>query len=216
MLRGTFFQWAFRFTVIVLLCAIFSVTGASPGSKENQSSRQGANLVKNPGFEEDNDRDGTPDGWYLCNGHRANNLRMAYVIDRNVFHRGKASMLFFSGRKVANDGLAQDVLVEQGKTYQFRAWIRREDMKAFSQESPTRIILTMLDAEGKGTDSAYNMDVWLKKDREWEKVEKDIVVPESARSIRIWIFMSQSTGWGWFDDIEVRCVVDKENIFSTP
>lgn len=194
----------FRFTVIVSLCTFFSITRAGPSSKEEPSSRQGVNLVKNHGFEEDKDGDGTPDGWYLCNGHRTDNLRMAYVIDEDIFHGGKASVLFFSGRKIDNDGLAQDVSVEPGKTYQFSAWLRRDGMKAFSRESPTRIILTMLDADGKGTNKAYNMDVWLKKDRQWEKGEKDIVVPESACGIRIWIFMSQSTGCGWFDDIEIR------------
>ena len=206
----------FGFGLIVLLSIAFPIVGGSEISMEKGYLGQGVNLVKNPGFEEDKDGDGTPDGWYLCSGHRTNNLRMTYVIDKEVFHGGNASVLFFSECKIDNDGLAQDVKVEPGKTYQFRAWLRREDMKAFSQESPTRIILTMLDAEGKGTNKAYNMDVWPKKDKKWEKVEKDIVVPESACGIGIWIFMSQSTGRGWFDDIELRCLEDRKNLSNIP
>jgi hypothetical protein len=89
----------------------------------------GQNLVSNPGFEEDQDRDGLPDGWRRYAHELPETALEALTLDTQIAHGGKASAKI----SVSNlekprllSWVSPDFAVQPGQRLGGSAWVRTD------------------------------------------------------------------------------------------
>lgn len=169
-------------------------------------------LLPNPGFEEDGDGDGSPDGWSFSwrDTHSTDGERGVvkhepdFALDTDVQHGGRASVRI-GVRRAVDDGVWSTQLLEHPagtKYYRVTAWIKTQDM----HEGEARIAGVCHAADGKWLSANYGIIV-VNQDRDWTQYTGYWEVhPQTKRiRMRLWLnFRYTGTGTVWFDDVSLE------------
>jgi predicted amidohydrolase len=167
------------------------------------------NLVANPGFEEDRDRDGWPDGWKSTSPDEV--LRPVFERETGGVRSGQSAMAIRAASDrgathTSSNGAVplykfgyvyQDVPVEKGATYEFIVRCRTEGL-----DNPNRSVLVNLVWGGEGHYDNFLSEWtargdWLEGRQKFRHRHGDVV--------RLMLmFRHEGTGGVVFDDIEVR------------
>lgn len=140
------------------------------------------NLIRNPGFESDADRDGKPDGWQTAEGSH---------LDAKVKHTGEVSLF------VAGSALQVPIAVKPQTGYRWSVWVKR------AEQGLTRLFVG--DVVGNGIASTDNggsgMSAWSGA-FDWQRFELAFRSGEHSR-ISLYLIPMGSKEQAWFDDLEL-------------
>ncbi len=152
-----------------------------------------ADLVKNPGFEEVDEK-GAPVGW---SGSPA-----VYQTDTEMKHSGERSLRFHNLDAANYQLCSQNVPLERDRLYEFSVWVKTEGLKG--EDSGATICLEWWTKAGKYLGGSYPAGV--KGDSDWTRVHAvSGRVPAEAERCNITVYCRKGmTGTAWFDDVELK------------
>ena len=102
--------------------------------------------------------------------------------------------------------VSQDIEVQGGKTYQFRSWVKTEEIVS-SQGARMRVTLF----EGsQQLDLLYSTRYTGTND--WTEIVMDVKVPENADMVRAQLFFEVGTGTAMFDDLSFELINPAESL----
>ncbi|MFQ5809755.1 MAG: hypothetical protein ACE5JM_09075, partial [Armatimonadota bacterium] len=191
-------------TPLVLLAALVTVL-ARPCSAQPAA----ALPIPNPGFEDDADADGVPDGWSFAweathQGDRERGIqkqRPDFGLDTRVFHSGARSIRVDVARAV-DDGVWSTGTLDHlpgVKYYKVTAWIRTEGL----QDSDARVAVICHAADGKWLGANYGA-ITAATNRDWTQYTGYVQCPPDTAKVRLRLWMNfnyTGTGAAWYDDI---------------
>jgi len=194
--------------LLMMLMATVLCTLASVAVTQEQ------NLIRNPGFEIDENGDGTPDDWSFAwesthNNDAERGIRKQepdWAWDTEVKHAGTASVRCGVSRPVDDGVWTQDAIeVPEGAKYlRVRAWCRAQDVN----DGAGTVGIVFLGEGGKWLGAQYSAIAAI-ADGDWTQYTGYVEVPGGARTIRLrcWVNFSYSgTGTFWLDDLELVSV----------
>jgi hypothetical protein len=170
---------------------------------------QAALAIPNPGFEDDADGDGVPDGWTFSweathQGDSDRGIRKQkpdYGLDTRVVHSGRHSVRVGVQRPV-DDGVWSSAPLDHVpgvRYYKVTAWIRTEGLKG----SDARVAVVCTGADGKWLGASYGA-ITAATDRDWTLYTGYAECPKGTAKVRLRLWMNfnySGTGTAWFDDI---------------
>ena len=173
------------------------------------------NLVRNPSFERDEDKDGVPDHWApfeLCTPHRTTKC----ILDAQTAHAGERSAMVEQGHLylviTGTMGWIQRGLVEHagGKTFRVSAYVRAGKpaknnpyVKTFF---PTRVRLYLFGEDPKrGADYTGAASPIFDVGPEWQRIVHTVTFPSNITKASLILAREAQRGGGdvWFDSVEV-------------
>jgi hypothetical protein len=155
------------------------------------------NLVSNPGFEQDANGDGLPDGWSLPEGMVA--------WDDAAKHGGGRSLRFTNASKETYRLITQELPLKPGQRYHFSAWVRGENVRDGDPwNDGAGICMEWHDAQGKWLGGSYPSCSTGTFD--WAQVSETAgPLPEGVAGGHVVLYLRRSnTGTAWFDDVVVQ------------
>ena len=173
----------------VFACLLIGAfTATAPGADNT------ANLVKNPGFEQDADGDGVPDAWRWAGDRRLVTQTLALDKGRDGHHSARlACSRYEPGNPAAHAMLCQmDVPVRRGKLYHVTLWAKAEKITS-------DVVFIALSDTSCWADCGLQ-DAFVPTPR-WQRYEfifrakRDCL---KAGRFQIWF---QSTGTLWVEDV---------------
>lgn len=158
----------------------------------------GPNLAPNPGFERASTASRTAAGW---RGDKA-----VYSRHTNAVHSGTASLRFTNTDPGTYRLCSVTVPAKAGLKYGFGAWVRTRGITG--EESGATLCLEWVDRENKWLGGAYPNGI--KGTRDWTRVQCPVAhVPTNAVRVVLSCYVRKGmTGEAWFDDVELRRVID--------
>jgi len=94
-----------------------------------------ANLITNPGFEQDENKDGVPGGWEKH--QRGAHWIMKCLLDKETAHSGNACAKLTSPEPVRGGFRQKGIPIEGGKEYIFKFWEKSEGLEGSGEERNT-------------------------------------------------------------------------------
>lgn len=159
----------------------------------------GRNLVANPGFEQDADGDGQPDGWNLPPG------QCAWVADEPA--SGERCLRFTSTDKENYRLVTAPVAILPGVRYRIAAMVRGKDVRDGDVHSQgAGLCIEWMDAKGTWLGGHY--PTCKGGTFGWTRLEGETgpVPEEAARGHVVLYLRKHNTGTAWFDDIAVKAI----------
>jgi len=169
----------------------------------------GQGLLPNPGFEQDADGDGLPDGWRFSwrNTHSGDATRAVpktkpdFGWDKTTFHSGRASVRIGVARSTDDGVWTAELPLPAPRPRYFRvtAWIKTQHIA----NTDARVAGVCLGPKGEWLSADYGVIV-ANRDRDWTLYSGYWELhPKTARiRVRLWLnFHYTGTGTAWFDDI---------------
>lgn len=175
---------------------------------------QGKNLVRNPGFEELD-----ASGWIKEWGKwLPSTPPPEIVIDRNA-HSGERAVCL-RGKEVVRGKVDQRIKVQGGHGYKVSAWVRTQDISAPGEAAVLRLqwlasktwdIISTTERTVRETSdnvrvglSDGNLYFWLSSQAgNWEEMSAVVVAPENAKYVALELFIWNSKGSIWWDDVQI-------------
>jgi hypothetical protein len=152
------------------------------------------NLVKNPGFEKDDDGNNLPDEWTVIRGN--------FALDSGMKYKEGRSLRATTADPGVNPAVCQTVLCRQHNEYYFRAWVRGQGVAG----AGAGVFMDWFDGAGRYIAGQY--PAGLAGSFEWTLVEDRLVIPDGAASVRFGChLLPGTTGTVWFDATGVEPVV---------
>ncbi|MDX6319960.1 MAG: hypothetical protein QOD35_3360 [Nocardioidaceae bacterium] len=160
------------------------------------------NLLPNPGFETDANRNDIPDHWRLMSG----TVRPRWVSDQA--HTGTRSIRFHSPSIGTSTTLQTTVAVRPDTYYTAGSWIRSRNVKpaAATAEpetgpSPVRLKIKQFDGStAVKTDQAYGYTDTVG----WYRKFVGFKTQPNVTSVRVFAQIVHGSGTVWFDDLQVN------------
>ncbi len=154
-------------------------------------SLNGANLVRNPGFEEVAPG-GVPSAW--------NEVKPVYRVEDGAGRNGSRGMAYENRDPAFYRFPGQRLELQPGSLYRFSVWVRTEGLEG--DESGATLCLEWSDRNGQWLGGAYPHGI--RGTHEWHRIEGSAKIPENAGSVRLSPYVRKGmTGRAWFDDIAV-------------
>jgi hypothetical protein len=162
------------------------------------------NLVENPGFEQDDDGDGTPDGWRLQSG------RSRPVLDREVAHGGAASLRLTNRAVEVSGSVVSEIPVRAGRYYTVSVWMRTDAVQPTLPSmaaTPPRLEATQLRADGPGkTFSAFGYT----DTTGWNRFFVGFQAEPEVERVQLRAVLDDGSGTVWFDDVHLSELLGKQ------
>lgn len=175
---------------------------------------QEANLIRNPGFEDDANGDGMPDNWSFAwqsthSGDAERGIAKQepdWGWDTETKHSGAASVRCGNSRPVDDGVWTQDgiQLPEGAKYVRLRAWCRAQNVN----DGAGTVGIVFLGEDGKWLGAQYSA-IAVISECDWTQYTGYAQVPQGTRALRLrcWTnFNYSGTGTFWFDDLELVTV----------
>ncbi len=146
------------------------------------------NLLRNPGFEGDADKDGLPDGW-------AASLAFTAALSAHA-HGGKVALqLRGIGGEAAPLAVQRNVEIEAGRKYRFSAWIKTES------DVQTRFYVEW------HTDTFHAFCLpWTRGTGDWQKLEYEFTALPDPQGQAYAVVQVRGEGVAYFDDVRLELV----------
>lgn len=185
-----------------------AATALSAAAADKEKARP--NLLPNPGFEEDNNRDGRPDRW-SCQPDGAE-PEGAVALDSTERHGGKYSVRIRNRQDSSYSKILVSIPESKPDTdYVASCWIKVDEVVTLHQRLSPGAKLFIGDEKGNTLTASKRI---LKTPAgKWQRV----VVPFNTRQRRMGsfiLYLCQGKGTVWFDDVEL--VEGTEPIESSP
>ncbi len=154
----------------------------------------GKNLVRNPGFELDADRDGVPDGWQAAGDAASVSQTLSLDVGRQGGRCARLTCTRFSRRTPASHAMVcqMDVPVGRGATYRVAFWAKAREIEA-------EVVSVALSDTRDWTNCGLNASFCPTS--EWRPYEFIFTATRTVGSgtrFQIWF---GSTGTLWLDDV---------------
>ncbi len=155
------------------------------------------NLLTNPSFEIDQDRDLLPDGWKP----EAFQSKGKIAWDDTVSRTGKASLRIADPGSRPNGHWKENIArwvgdvrpIQPGTKYKLEAWIKTKELKATS-----RVILAWQDGHNWISEDATNS---IDGTSDWKRVSLTATAPKGATEVRVLFEVGYGNGTAWLDDV---------------
>jgi hypothetical protein len=147
--------------------------------------------LQNPGFEQDADGDGLPDGWYPADLNAEGEAQ--FLWDGTVVKEGKRS----AGGQYSGDGRMswlQLVAVKPDTTYQFSGFLKSQILDGVAAYQ-----LWFVDELGGPLGEPITVAAH-QGSTDWVKDEIEVQSPSGAAAVQIWAQII-ADGRAWFDDV---------------
>ena len=147
--------------------------------------------LQNPGFEQDADGDGLPDGWYAADLNAEGEAQ--FLWDGTVVKEGQRS----AGGQYSGDGRMswlQVVAVQPETTYQFSGYLKSQIL-----EGVVAYQLWFVDELGGPLGEPITVAAH-QGSTDWVKDEIEVLSPPEAAAVQIWGQII-ADGRAWFDDV---------------
>ena len=158
------------------------------------------NFAANPSFEEDHNRDGTPDGWRPYAYESPARLDWETSLARTGTRSLKISDSFREGeqrdwKRCTGRWVAARRPIQPGTPYRLETWVKTRDV----------------------TGQAYAHLAWQRGNKwlsevatprltgtnDWHKLTVEALAPEQADTVVVSLNLARSKGTAWFDDVKV-------------
>ena len=150
-----------------------------------------SDTLQNPGFEEDADGDGLPDGWYPADLNAEGDAQ--FLWDGTVVKEGKHS----AGGQYQGEGRMswlQVVRVEPGADYRFSGWLKAQIL-----EGVVAYQISFVDELGGPLGEPVTVAA-QQGSSDWVEGEIEVQAPPDAAAVQIWGQII-ADGRAWFDDV---------------
>lgn len=158
------------------------------------------NLVTNPSFEEDRDRDTFPDGWRPYAFDSPARLEWDDAVSRTGKRSFKITDSFRSGdqrdwKRCTGRWVAMARPIEPGSEYKLEVWVKTEGVtgQAYAHlawQRGSRWLNETATERASGTE-------------DWRKLTVTAVAPAEADALIVSLNLARSKGSAWFDDVKV-------------
>ncbi len=159
--------------------------------------KDSVNLLLNPGFEADENKDGLPDGWHCRAGISVPELVRVFL-DTKQIHDGKYSLCIEHKGGEAYSSVSTGVQVKPHTDYIARCWVRSENIGAKLPKA-AGVRLLILKKGGRMTPSA---DMSFRAVNRWVLTLVRFNTGDH-KAVSVMVYLHHTAGTVWFDDVEV-------------
>ena len=165
-----------------------------------------ANLLPNPGFEQDADGDGLPDGWRLVGGDSG--IEGGARLDESGPRSGERSWAVDLARTGTSAMLVTDVAVRPGVEYSLRSWIRTEDVApevAPADVAAARVQVVQRGVPGRrGAAAAFGYT----GTSAWSRHDAGVRTAAGVEWVQVRLLIRGGSGRAWFDDLSLAPLLE--------
>jgi len=154
------------------------------------------NLLSNPGFEIDTDKNNIPDGWRFYNSRSKEDKSEAIgTLDNSTFHSGSYSVKIEKINEKVYSSWITDISAEPITKYKISLWYKTKNFHDYSA------IGIYCQNEAKNTTATYSFP--LPGTEEWKFFEKEFDAVNDTRFLQIQLRVCGS-GITWYDDVSLE------------